>query len=261
MELTMLESFFIHHSAFNRKYNSSLQQNSEEIWSFSIHRTINYIDNINTPSLSIYLGHTLQQYYPKGIPRYHNLYHALCVASTARELVRNTRGTFTDEECRRESKIAFLAGLFHDAGYSLQVTDAENVKRASEIFTYIATQEGPLNKFLFHNKIAIHEVTDIILCTQFDKETQSFPIEPTSKAAKAVRDADLLGFMDPYWPALMVGLAIEMGINPRECGEVKFMLTRQLAFLEKKKPYIDIGWTHNAREAYFIGLRKILKEI
>lgn len=261
MELTLLELFFIHHPAFNRKYNSSLQHDTEEVWSFSIHRTINYIDSIHAPSLSIYLGHILQQYYPKGIPRYHNLYHALCVANTAYELVRNIKGKDTDEECNRESRIAFLAGLFHDAGYNLQVTDAENVKRASEIFTDIANQEGPLNKFLFRNKIAICEVTDIILCTQFDKETQSFPVEPTSKAAKAVRDADLLGFMDPYWPALMVGLALEMGINPRECSEVKFMLTKQLAFLEKKKPYIDIGWTHNAREAYFIGLRKILEEI
>lgn len=259
MKRTLLESLLIAHPSFHRKYHDLTHTKTEFVWDATSEWAMDMLIHIPNSSLAVYLSHVLPIFYKNN--KYHGLYHAVCVANRAQGIVMQALDKMTDEERRKEAYTAWIAGLFHDAGYSLTEPDCVNVAVSADIFADILSRENPLQKFMDEYGITCDVVTDAILCTQFDKNLMAFPVEPESLAAKALRDADLSGHMESGWPAMLAGLAIEMGMNPDSWSDIKKFLTRQYDFISKQKMYIDIGMTYEAKRNYLTGLYKVIKEM
>lgn len=259
MKRTLLESLLIAHPSFHRKYHDLTHTKTEFVWDATSEWAMDMLIHIPNSSLAVYLSHALPIFYKNN--KYHGLYHAVCVANRAQGIVMQALDKMTEEERRMESYTAWIAGLFHDAGYSLTEPDSTNVAVSAEIFTDILSRENPLQKFMDEYGITSESVIEAILCTQFDKHLVAFPVEPKSLAAKALRDADLSGHMESGWPAMLAGLAIEMGMNPDSWSDIKKFLSRQYDFISKQKMYIDIGMTYGAKRNYLVGLYKVIKEM
>lgn len=253
---SLVEDILYQHPAFNGKYyESSLGQMACKIHEAPYGVCLHYASMGPFPMLGIYTARNVMRRYSNPKNFYHCLVHAISVAHTAVGICRAAGGS--DKEVMK----AYLAGIFHDAGYSIEKSDAVNVVSAVNIFKDELSDSNPaLSAMKMHN-ISVEEIEEIIFCTQFNKDTMSFPVEPTSLAAMSVRDADLLGCDLPFWPNLLAGLGVELGYNVDNWGLVRSFLQLQHNFMSQQKFFIDSGKSTNIMANYLTGLEKVLKDI
>lgn len=142
---------------------------------------------------------------------YHNFHHALAVCHTA------VNEYLTDYPDDVDGAIdLFRAALYHDSRHTGgRNTDLVNVSRAiNYVYSDRLSPRFPSDH--------VNRVADLIHCTMF--VNGKFPIEPVTLTQKYLRDADLASFLQPTFPAMMLGLQQETG---RE-----FTLQENIQFLQ-----------------------------
>lgn len=175
---------------------------------------------------------------------YHNLDHALLVASNCISLYKEVSPNQNDQELRS----LIMAALFHDAGHSGgKTSDRENIKRACRILTTFSDTHR-------HIPFDVAESCRIISVTEFHKG--SFPIKPTNYLQDILRDSDLLSSFDSSnFPQQLLGLKAELGL---ECSDLD-MVKNNIAFLSSCLYYTEEA---NLRAQEFLAkLRSVLSEI
>lgn len=148
---------------------------------------------------------------------YHNFHHALAVCHTA---VNEYLIDYPDDT--EGATDLFLAALYHDAHHSGgSHSDVVNVSRAITAVYDRLSPRFPSDR--------VNRVADLIHCTLF--VNGKFPIEPVTATQRYLRDADLAGFLQPTFPAMMVGLQQETGR--------RFTLQENMQFLQGCTFYTD----------------------
>lgn len=136
----------------------------------------------------------------KNLP-YHGNEHQLAVANLA------YRMGYTLQLGENERRALFLAALFHDYGYRLELEDSDNIKYALSLIWK-----------------RIYELDALLLTrvTQLIQETVVPRTRPRSLAASILQDADLLMVTQPDADEFLQGLAVERPgsvIDPTFPGE------------------------------------------
>ena len=131
--------------------------------------------------LTVFLGNP-----SRDLP-YHGNRHQIVVASLA------LRGANIHQLSLFQRRAVFLAGLFHDYGYSLERSEADNIDHAAS-FAWAVLVEDP---------ILANAVERII------RETIFPHIPPSSFISALVQDADSLMISQPDFAELLEGLSAE----------------------------------------------------
>jgi hypothetical protein len=132
---------------------------------------------------------------------YHNLDHELTAVYFAHCCSLYPKLTYT-------SKVElYLAALFHDHNHSGgKTSDKENVERALNFIDGSAFRDtiAPIQN------VNLDAIKGIIRCTEYTDG--KFPVEPTTRAERCMRDADLMSIYQSYPGEVICGLFAEFGI-------------------------------------------------
>lgn len=120
---------------------------------------------------------------------YHGNQHLLTVAILA------VRGALANQLEEEEIRAVLIAGLYHDYGYSPELTEPENIAAA---VAYAADQLEQLG-----DRVLIGRVSELIRETAMPHST------PSSLAAAVLQDADLLMVTQPDFEQFLRGLIEE----------------------------------------------------
>lgn len=193
---------------------------------------------------------------------YHNTVHELQVAfHSLAAFTYDDMDSLTNAYGRSTRVCLTIAALMHDHSHSGgRLDDEKNIRRAlravdSQCFAAILTELGVLYS---------DYIGKLIACTQFDKQTMSFPNEPFDNASRCLRDADLCSMFSDEGRQLLVGLAAEIYRCPVE------ELTRkqradfykgQLSFIKSATMYTTYGniMRDDHMDSAFYYLHKALK--
>ena len=255
MHITILEHLLYEHHAFCRRYYRNPNIEPGKIHQLSTNLHINYARLNKHGALVVYVSTRVPVFYSRQDATYHCMFHALEVAH------KSYFNCLEEGGSEKEALTAYIAGVFHDADYIVSRDDSLNVIAAINAFKGELKYKNPLVKIMQDYDINPSDVEDIILCTQFDKTTGTFPIKPTTLPAKVVRDADLLGCTSPLWPSLLSGLAVEMGVDPDSWIDVHSFLTRQYDFISSQQMQIDNGKSYTQRSLYLSALREVIDDL
>ena len=250
MEISLIESMFINLPYFQKHG----YQAGEWCSKHDTHTLYQYTCQVY-PAMALYLAKRLPSLYSSLDTGYHGVWHGISVAGDASRLM-------MDFGCNRKGEItAFLAGLFHDAGYVINRPSERNVNMAAEIFRKEASFENPMTKVMKSHSISVKTVQKAILCTQFNLADSTYPVPPTTQVEMALRDADLLTFTSSKWPWMFKGLMLEHGLDPNDWNDCRRALESHYHFLLANKPFTEHDYIKKSRSDYLGTLCMLLMDI